>query len=288
MVDLIQNNILQIIFKNKMADKNLVELVTDDFDRLYVMVELESGTVGNITTSKDKDDNKEKEEPKEFISFIDLQAEVKQARIKSITQYQTEYKQHKGWPSAPNLMYPKEWISWTELFGKEKKRKLMFGELKKEVQKAGIGSQSEYYEERKNHPDWPSNLRNVYKDEWVDWFDFLGKEKVKMLNYEQLKQEVQKTNIGTVSEYKKEYRKHAGWPANPHDFYAEWTDWYDFLEKNPLPFMELQKQVLENRIKSQAHYFQEYQKHAGWPSKPFRTHKEKWPGWEVFLGKKKV
>ena len=107
-----------------------------------------------------------------IISLGQLKKEVQKAGIKSAEKYRLKRKPH--WPSAPNRNYKDKWISWYDLFGKkDKKIDISLGQLKKEVQKLTIKNQEEYYLKRK--PRWPSVPEQYYKDEWINWCDFLGK-----------------------------------------------------------------------------------------------------------------
>ena len=103
---------------------------------------------------------------KEFLSYSELQKLVQEAGIHSQEEYNNEQNNHPSWPSHPSTHY-KEWISWTNLFGRKTKF-ITYDELKQALQEAGIHSQEEYNNEQKNHPDWPSHPSRQYK-EWISW-----------------------------------------------------------------------------------------------------------------------
>jgi len=102
------------------------------------------------------------------ISLKQLKKDAEKAGIKS----QKEYKQKRkpNWPSNPDQYYQVNWTNWRDFLGK---KKIHLKQLKKEVKKEGIKSQKEYESKRKSH--WPSDPNQYCKDEWIDWYDFLGK-----------------------------------------------------------------------------------------------------------------
>ena len=171
-------------------------------------------------------------EKKDFLTFDQLQKEVREANIKKAENYFKEYKNHHGWPSNPTKIYNDQWVSWEEFLGTEK-ISLLFDQLQKEVREANIKSRESYIKEYKNHDGWPSKPSITYKDQWTGWEDFLDKEKKEFLPFDQLQKEVRGANIKKVEIYFKEYKNHHGWPSNPPITYKDqWTGWVEFLGKN--------------------------------------------------------
>jgi len=180
-----------------------------------------------------------KEEKVEFLSLSQLKLEVKKYNINSQKEYRKN--RRKNWPSAPDVYYKDEWISWPNLFGRNGRKKefLSLSQLKLEVKKYNISSKTEYNKNRKNN--WPSRPDKYYKDEWISWNDLFGKEekeKVEFLSLSQLKLEVKKYNINSEKEYRKNRRKN--WPSAPDEYYKdEWISWNDLFGRH----FDLQKYI---------------------------------------------
>jgi uncharacterized short protein YbdD (DUF466 family) len=165
---------------------------------------------------------------------------------------------------------------------------LSYKNLKKEVRKAKINSRKEYTKKRKSN--WASNPHRHYK-EWINWDEFLGRERfncnyIRAISYEQLKKEVKKAGIKSYADYQK--RKKPNWPSIPKEVYKEWTNWYDFLGKEKIEYLDykdLQKAARKEGVRSVDDYKEK--RKVNWPSNPHRHYKE-WTDWGNFLGKKKI
>ena len=102
------------------------------------------------------------------------------ARETAISAGITTSTQYKKWyhtvdislPSHPEDSY-NEWVSWFVFLGK---RDTTYQEAKLATAEAGITTRSQYLQWYKTAGIFlPSNPSGAYKDEWVSWFDFLGK-----------------------------------------------------------------------------------------------------------------
>ncbi len=178
-----------------------------------------------------------------------------------------------------------------KLFGETKKSFLPYDTLMSDVVLSGISSTTEYFDVYDSHPGWPSNPAHTYKDQWVDWPTFLGKEKKEFLSYENLQKAVKELGIDSVTVYKKECKNYKGWHANPERFYkGVWKSWPDFFKKeavSKLSFMELKKAVLESGVTSQREYYEVAKKHPSWYASPNVAFKDEWLGWDDLLGREK-
>jgi hypothetical protein len=121
---------------------------------------------------------------KEKLTLAQLKKEVKKAKVDSKTKYRISRKLHKSWPSNPNRY--EGWVSWQDLFGREgtgagrprNTQALKYSKLRRVVKREKISSQRHYDKAQKKHsPAWPSNPDRYYGEEWVSWWDFLGKKK---------------------------------------------------------------------------------------------------------------
>ncbi|OGY87432.1 MAG: hypothetical protein A2233_00765 [Candidatus Kerfeldbacteria bacterium RIFOXYA2_FULL_38_24] len=172
----------------------------------------------------------------------------------------------------------------------EEQRFLPFNELQEQVRAAGIQGKDEYIEVYKQHFGWPSNPNTTYKENWKDWHEFLGKEKIFLLPFAELQEQVRAAGIQSERQYREVYKQHFGWPSSPDSFDRDnWKSWYEFLGKEDkfLSFTELQEQVRAAGIQGKGEYIKVYKQHFGWPSSPTYFYKENWPGWDEFLGKNK-
>jgi Ca2+-binding EF-hand superfamily protein len=171
-------------------------------------------------------------EKRDFLSYEDLKIAVKKAGISSGGKYKKQYKNFKGWPSNPDIVYKKEWKGWADFFDKEKKDFLSYEDLKIAVKKAGISSGVKYKKQYKNFKGWPAKPNIVYKKEWKGWADFFDIDKKDFLSYEDLKIAVKKAGISSAPQYIKKYRNFKGWPSNPNTVYKkEWKGWPDLFDK---------------------------------------------------------
>lgn len=128
---------------------------------------------------------KENPKEKEFLDFENFIVDVRnfypnQGNVGE--WYESEYKKHKNWPAAPNVIYKDSgWIGWPELVGKEnmfKKEFIDFEIFSDEVRSLYVGGdvQRWYHSERKKHKNWPSSPREYYKDKgWIGWSALVGK-----------------------------------------------------------------------------------------------------------------
>ncbi len=109
-----------------------------------------------------------------FLTLVELKKSVKSAGISRKSEYNTQYKLHKGWPSNPGR--GKDWVSWNDLFGRSgypRKAFLTLPQLKKVVKKEGVYREAAYKQVRKEQ-NWPSNPDRCY-DEWISWHDLFGR-----------------------------------------------------------------------------------------------------------------
>ena len=73
-------------------------------------------------------------------------------------------------------------------------------------------------------------------------------------------------------------------PLDDSESPLDWKDWYHYLSFYPfLDFEECRKEVKKYKIKSSAEYKQK--RKPSWPSNPNNYYKEKWRGYDHFLGK---
>ena len=215
-----------------------------------------------------------------FLKYNELRKEVKHCGINKICEYMEKRKSN--WPSNPDRHY-KEWVNWPHLFGREKIEFLKYNELRKEAKHCGINNMYEYMEKRKSN--WPSNPHQHYK-EWIDWLHFFGREKTKLLKYNEIRKEIKKYNINSKKEYLE--KRKSNWPRRPDRHYKEWFDWYHLFGREKTKFLkynELRKEVKKHNINSQKEYLEK--RKSNWPSNPQKYYKE-WIDWLHLFGREKT
>ena len=218
---------------------------------------------------------------KNFPPYEEAKKRVIEKGIKSSQEYRTKFKEL-GLPSDPKITYKEEWIDWHSFLGKERIDFPPYEDAKRIVKEKGIKSSKEY---RTKHKELglPSDPKITYKEEWIDWAAFLGKEKEDH-SYEDAKRIVKEKGIKSSRDYKSKY-KELGLPSCPEITYKEeWIDWPSFLENKSLPYEESSKIAIENGIKSSEEYQVKY-KELGLPSRPKDTYKDEWINWDDFLGR---
>ena len=244
-----------------------------------------------------------------YLSYTELQKKVQDLGITSFSEYRRRYKEIDGAPSSPDKKYKKEWEGWLAFLGKNSHRQrpyLSYTELQKKVQDLGITSFSEYRRRYKEISNAPSSPNQIYKEEWKDWYAFLGinseqkrqrhREQHRLyLSYTELKKQVRALGITSESEYNREYKKIPKAPSRPDRTYkGDWEGWPAFLgtsshrkkRRNYLPYTKLQKQVQALGIASFSEYRRRYKEISNAPANPDRYYKEEWNSWPAFLGKK--
>lgn len=93
-----------------------------------------------------------------------------------------------------------------------------------------VKSAKHWYQLSKIH-NLPHNPNIKFKDDWISWEDFLGKEKmIKDFSYEECKNIALNNNITSQKQWQNLARIQK-LPFNPQRKYKEWISWFDFLEK---------------------------------------------------------
>ena len=231
-----------------------------------------------------------------FLSYKELQLEVKKHAIRNAIDYHTRYKEILRAPSNPDKVYKKkgEWKGWSDLLGTKEKIFLSYEELHSKVREYSILNSEQYKREYKKILGAPSRPDQFYKKkgEWKGWIDLLGIEDKVFLSYEKLQLEVKKNSIRNFKDYRMHYRKILGAPSHPDQFYkttGEWKGWPDLLGNEAKVFLSyenLQLEVKKHSILSVQDYWMRYKEISGAHSRPDRFYKRtgKWTRWSDLLG----
>lgn len=172
-------------------------------------------------------------------------------------------------PTTPRRTYSKEWKDWPDWLGTDDVARgapvrlgnaRPFHEARAFVRALGLPSSQAYeaWSKTSERPlDIPATPRRVYKDEWDNWADWLGKDVKPLspysnakdfLGYSEAREFMRQFDLKSSADF--EAWKRSGRPkfipASPRDFYkAEYTDLADFLgfAKNYRPFLEAREFV---------------------------------------------
>ena len=164
---------------------------------------------------------------------------------------------------------------------------------------------------------FPANPWTIYADKgWVDWFHFLGTtpKTRQWMSYEEARQHIQREKIdgspiNTQAKFQKwsqSGERPSNFPSSPWSVYANkgWVNWSHFLGKNPkTPTIsktrqwmgyEEAKQYIQSiglnegsRILNRAEFWRwslSEKRPSAFPASPESTYKDKWEGWDSFLG----
>lgn len=146
-------------------------------------------------------------------------------------------------PKNPHHVYEGNgWAGWGHFLGTGnvfQGEYMEYEEAESFVQKLNFKSVSEFRKycksvERPNN--LPTNPEKAYKNNgWVDFFQFLGKEKNTFMQYEEAKVIVGQLGLITLGEFSEYLRNNElpdGIPRSPEHFYKKdgsWINWQDFL-----------------------------------------------------------
>lgn len=171
-----------------------------------------------------------------------------------------------------------------------------YAEAQSAVQALSIKTQSEYRKHYLVDSRLPSSPNTSYADAgWIDWYDFLGKERSKLYpTYAEAQAAVQSLGIESQSDFNMRYGGAPRLPARPDKHYADagWIDWYDFLgNKRPdfyPTYAEAQAVVQSLGIQSREEYSTRYRDTPRLPARPDKQYSDTgWTDWYDFLGKEK-
>src|SRR5258708_2288682 len=173
-----------------------------------------------------------------------------------------------------------------EIEKQRQKEFLPYTQLRKEVRQAGLESSTQYTRIYKRHPGWPASPSQIYDTEWGDWDEFL--ERPSVLSFAQFREEVLAAEVRTSKDYKKVYKDHQGWIAQPEYLYTdEWPGWSEFLERYRT-YDQLKAEVKNAGIETWPEYRKIYRDHQGWPGKPDKHYIAEWRGWDEFFEREKM
>lgn len=179
----------------------------------------------------------------EFVTEVRKAYEAAGSPTGTQNWYNQEYKNHKGWPSAPYVTYKEVgWEGYQQLIGKEVVKLLEFSDFMTKATKAyeAAGSPNSvvewYKNEFKKQTGWPLHPERVYASQgWKSYPELVGREVIEFLEYADFVNAVREAYEAAGSPrtsqkwYAEEYKKQRGWPAGPHLTYKN-KGWKSFPE----------------------------------------------------------
>ena len=130
----------------------------------------------------------------------------------------------------------------------------------------------------------PSTPDMVYKNnDWINWYEWLGTEKIEYLQYKEARNYVRKLNLRVRSEweaYCKGGKKPRNIPATPDSVYKNtgWANWHEWLGTQKMEYKKardfVHKLQLRNSVEWDA-YCNSGNKPINIPAKPYRAYKDK-------------
>ena len=203
---------------------------------------------------------------KKFLPFKDAKKIVSSYNLETRIEWSKFFKKNKleKIPHNPNIIYKDDWKGWDDWLGVVEQKYLSFVDAKKVVAKLNLI----FYKEWNSYCKLgikPRNIPNkpniIYKNEWIDWDDWLGVNDEKCLSYENAKKILSGLGIESGDEWK-EFRDSNKRPKNiprdPRKYYTrlnpnfefDWHDWYGLYEKNYLSYPEARKIILQQNFQN--------------------------------------
>ncbi len=244
--------------------------------------------------------------PKKKIYYTTLnEAKVAIKMLTPVPTNEKEYfkirKQDKKLPTHPDREYRSEWTNWYDFMGKIKPTfYASFEEAKSAVQQLSPvpKTQIEYQKNKIQDSKLTSVPMKIYEDSWVDWYDFLGKEKrIFYSTIEEAKIAVQRLTPvpKTMDEYIQLCNLDIRLPACPDKLYKkQWVSSYDFLgttTRNDRLYQTLKEaksavKNLKSVPQTMRDYYRVYKCDSRLPHHPNESYKDDWVSWPDFLDKK--
>lgn len=255
------------------------------------------------------------EEAKKFIAALNLHSHI------DWFKWCQNNKRPDGLPSAPNLVYKNQWVSWGDYLGTgsisdndKYKHCLKFKDARNFIRTLGLKSLKEWqqYTKSGNRPlNIPGSPEKMYKNKgWSGYGDWLGtgvisNHKRKFRSFASARNFVRNLKITTCSSWKLYHKKELlplDIPTNPNRTYKkEWKGWGDWfgtfrISDNTRKYRSFDKaRKFARNLRLSNHcewlnYWKIHKKPEDIPLYPDRgkTYKDKWKGWCDFLGLEKL
>ena len=224
-------------------------------------------------------------------------------------------------PAYPTDVYKDQWTNWGDWLGTgtvatRQRKYRSFEEAREFVRGLGLKNTEEWWKYCKGElpgraakpDDIPSNPHSIYKDQWINWGDWLGtgRQKGGWQTFEEAREFVRGLGLKNQAEWFEYCRgklpekgtKPPDIPTNPHTIYKDhWTNWGDWLGTGRQkggwqPFEEAREFVrglglttnMEWREYCRGGYPDKGVKPPDIPSNPDAVYQDQWINWGDWLG----
>ena len=212
-----------------------------------------------------------------------------------IKQYQAGYKQDPKLRSTPDKVYPQDWVDWFDYLGTDRpsEKYSSYEVARAAAQNIGFTTKKEYMAGYMQYSKLPSNPEELYSDDWVDWFDYLGTDRSieKYSSYEAAKAAARVLGIKCSREYRAFCKQDRRLPTRPDEFYSDdWVDWFDFLDNSrrrdeKYPTYEAARSAAQALGFASLYEYQSgYKQDSKLPSNPDFFYSDDWVDWFDYLG----
>lgn len=169
------------------------------------------------------------------LPFEEARSFVRSLKLKDTKEWKVYCESGKRPNNIPANVYRyKEFISFYDWLGNQKQTYASFKDVKELVKKLGIKNQVEWFQwarSGKKPNNIPAGVDLIYKDEWIDWYDFLGKPK-NFLPYKDAIELMRELNVKSAKEYRN-INEQYNLPTSPERAYGKkWKNWFEFLGTN--------------------------------------------------------
>lgn len=237
-----------------------------------------------------------RDEIKNFYNTYEEASQVAQELgYKTSLDYFSLYKEDTRLSGAPHHYYSGFWKGWPHFLGlRTEEAYATYEEASTAVKSLGITSSMQYRLRYKEDPSLPLTPNILYKTDWDNWYEFLGKNNKNF--YPSIEEAIAASKalgIKNSKEYSLRYKEDCLLPCNPKVTYKKhWKDWPSFLkyqkEPNFLSFKEASKAVRLLCIRTSKEYKKRYKEVHKLPAKPSHIYSNDWISWANFLGKKEL
>ena len=238
---------------------------------------------------------------KVFRSYENAKALMQELGIKTQDQFKEwsrSGQRPNDFPSDPARVYKEKWVNWAEFLGTGNIWKKVFRSYesaKALMQELGIKTQDQFREWNRSGQrpsDFPSNPNKAYKEKWVNWGEFLGRQKPKQwMSYRKGQRYVQTIEIKTVKElleWLKSSERPEDFPPNPHIVWSKsWKNAQDFLTIQWVSFQKARSYVQLGNVTNKSEYYELRELEDlmdELPPNPATVYAPYWKGWDHFYG----
>lgn len=228
-----------------------------------------------------------------YATYAEASEAAQKLGFTSQKQYFEGYREDPKLPRRPSEVYAGSWVDWYDYLGKQQppERYATYVEASEAAQRLGIASHKEYLKNYKKDPKLPGNPYNFYREQWVDWRDFFGKESVNLYaTYAEASEAAKRLGFDSPKHYRMDYKLDPRLPSEPWVFFGEdWVDFYDFLgierpNQKYSTYAEASEAVQRLGFKSQSEYLRGRSQDPRLPASPQEFYKQDWVNWYDFHG----